>query len=257
MQLGNSSGISVISGTLSGIAQGSFVAYPVLTTATARAYTVRLPHPSDVTLPQGNGYGALTVSRKGAIRLVGKLGDGTAFTASSNLLANQSMPLYVPLYKNKGCIVGTLTFESTANGDLDGTVYWSKPLTTGLYTPAPFSTNVSLYGSLYVTPLRGHPVISSTSGNLILNAGNLTLPAPPDDISTVLTSANKFLFPVPTDHLTLKISTSTGIFSGAFRDPATNITRDFNGAVFQGALNFGTGVFKGSTEAGSVDLFTH
>jgi len=255
MQLGNAGGISVISGTMSGLSQSSFVAYPVLTAATATSYTIRLPHSSDLTLPQGDGYGTLTISNKGAVQLAGKLGDGTSFTAGATLLANHTIPLYILLYTSKGCLAGTLTLEPTVNGDLDGPVLWSKPATSGAYTPGAFTTTTELYGSLYTKPLSGHTVISVTAGNVVLNAGNLTLPVPPIAIPALLSTANKVTFPVPTDSLTIKISTSDGLFSGSFKDPATHAKRDFNGALFQGTLNFGVGVFKGSSEAGSIELF--
>jgi hypothetical protein len=254
LQLGDADGGNTVTGTVTGPVQLTFVAQALLKTTTAQAYTVRLPNPALAGVPEGNGYGVLTVGKNGAIHVAGKLGDGTSFSASGGLLANGTWALYAPLYSKQGCIAGTITFEATANGDLDGPVTWIKPETTGAYSPAAFTAQVNLYGSIYTKPVKGSPVITSTSGKVEFNAGDLA--APPLDISATLSSANKFVFPTPLpDGVKMTISTSNGLFSGSFKDPTTNATRKFNGAVFQGGLQFGTGEFKGTTEAGSVDFF--
>jgi hypothetical protein len=46
-------------------------------------YTLALPHPTG--LPQGDGYGTVTVSPTGAVRFAGVLGDGTTVSESASL----------------------------------------------------------------------------------------------------------------------------------------------------------------------------
>jgi hypothetical protein len=255
LQLGKLDGVNSVTGAVTGPATFDFAAAQSLVEkATPLKYTVRIPAPTDVNLglPAGNGYAAMTVSKTGAIHLAGELGDGTPFSASAGLLANGTWALYTPLYKKQGCVVGTITFETTPNGDFDGPVTWFKPATTGTYTPGAFTANVNLYGSLYTKPMSGTPVISSTTGDIDFEGASPILEI---QDPVVLTSANKFTFPqMPTDDLKLTVSTSTGLFGGSFKDPDGK-TRKFNGAVFQDSLNFGSGVFKGTTEAGSVELF--
>ena len=260
LQFGAANLANVINGNVTPpapLAPFRFVAREFNTKRMAPAeYTVRLTRPSDTTLPQGFGYGAMTVGRTGAIRVAGKLGDGTTFAASAGVLADNTWILYAPLYGKQGCVAGTMTFETTVNGDFDGSVTWIKPATTGPYTPESFTTQVFLYGSQYSRPAKGHAVISFTSGAIEFLGGGL--PANPAFASmATLNGANKFVYTTtpPPNGLTISISTANGLFSGSFKDPATEAKRRFYGAVFQDSLNFGLGVFQGTTEAGSVDFF--
>ena len=257
--LGGSNGNLAITGNLSGLFQVPLSAGKLFAgKMTPIAYTVRIPHPGDPTVPQGNGYGSLTVSKTGAIRLAGKLGDGTAFSASGGLLANNTFPFYSLLYSKKGSAVGTVQFETTVNGDLDAVVGWFKPATSGTYTPEAIERTVNMYGSVYVKPAKGVPVISTTVGNVVLAAGNL--PAQGLSFAGSLSTTNKFTVSIPpstSDSLKITVVPATGLFSGSFIDSSVTPakTRKFSGALIQGGFEFGTGVFGGTTEAGSVDIF--
>ena len=106
LQIGvTANGHNSISGTVLGI---NFIADELLVTKTMtpQAYTVRLPYLSlsgSGLLPQGNGYGTLSVGKTAAVHLTGKLGDGEPFTASGGLVANgtssQIFPLFAQVYK--------------------------------------------------------------------------------------------------------------------------------------------------------------
>ncbi|MGA3172012.1 MAG: fibronectin type III domain-containing protein [Chthoniobacteraceae bacterium] len=248
-----------ITGTLTGPVQFDFDANELVTSATATAYTLRLPPPASPDQPQGVGYGKMTISKSGAISATGKLGDGTTFTAGGGLASNGTWALYVPLYSKGGCIVGTITLENTVNGNLDGPVSWFKPTTKGNYDPDPFATEVNLYGSLYIKPAKNQMVITATNGviEFELNDGNLA--SAPINIEGFLGTNNKVTFlgsPAP-DNMTITITTANGLFSGTFKDPtpgAKNATRSFHGAVFQDGLNFGAGEFTGTSEAGSIQF---
>ena len=136
---------------------------------------------------------------------------------------------------------------------------WFKPVTTGAYTPEQIETSTALYGSIYIKPASG-PVMTTSSGSIVFSAGNLNVSG--TDTLTIpgamLTPANKIIMFAPTspDDFKITIKTSNGLFSGSFKDPTSKAIRKFDGAVFQTVYpNYGTGVFEGSTEAGSVDFF--
>ena len=252
LTLSGSNGIQTIIGSVGGtgfVAQALFAAQ-----MTPMAYTVELPPPANTSLPQGSGYGALTVSKRGEISLAGELGDGTPYSAKGGLTQAGTWPFYASLYGKQGYVVGTVTLSPT-NGTLGGAVEWLKPSTPETYTPGNFLTSVNLSGVEYVKQAKGMPAISSTNGVVDFEQGNLA--TSPLEIDATLDGQNKFAFPMPADDLKMKLSVSNGLFSGSFKDPATNATRKFHGAVlqFQGSPQLGVGVFKGSTEAGSVELF--
>jgi len=78
-------------------------------------------------LDPGIGFTGLTVdARSGAARLLGVLGDGTRFTGSSWVLGDSSIPLWFPLYMNKGMLVGQLEL-GPGGSDVSATLDWSKP----------------------------------------------------------------------------------------------------------------------------------
>jgi hypothetical protein len=76
------------------------------------------PNDNDPTHPQNDGTGTATVSSSGQVKFKGVLGDGTRVSQSTTLSANGSWPLYVPLYKQGGQIMGWLNFsDSTVGGE--------------------------------------------------------------------------------------------------------------------------------------------
>lgn len=252
MSLSSSNGINTILGQFNGESFAATESFAGATTPTA--YTMELPRPADTTLPQGNGYASLTISKTGAIRLAGLLGDGTPFTAQAALAQDNTAPVYASLYAKGGYIVGTVTL-TPANGTIAGALNWSKPQTKGTYTPGSFSTPLTLSGATYTKSAKGTPAITSTSGIIEFTAGNLA--TSPLNISATLSDANRITISPPTDGLKLTITASTGLFTGSFKDPSTHATRTFKGALLQYPTGpqFGAGVFKGPTQAGSIDLF--
>ena len=262
LEMSATTGAPQVTGSLDGVAQLSFTAEPLFTgTLPAAAYTAYMAPPADPTLPQGIGYGRLTASTAGSIYLVGQLGDNHAFAASGALLMDGTTGI---LYGTGGgtnstandatieTVMGNVLFTSSS-GAVNAALAWVKPQTTGTYTPEFIATTVNLVGSAYAAPASG-PMITSTTGNVEFANGNLA--TSPLDIPVTLSSANKIvLSSTASDGLTITITPSSGLFRGSFYDPATHALRSFQGALLQGNLEFGAGVFEGGTEAGSVTIF--
>jgi len=148
------------SGVLSGAINGeNFTAYhPAYvkgqTVMQAGKYTVSLQATTaGPSVPQGTGHGTMTVSATGAVRLAGKLADGTPFTVAEPLVVNgnsKSQLLFCDksLYSKKGSLSGSITFETLTNSACDGALQWIKPPgNTGPYQ-AGFATGVSALGAL-------------------------------------------------------------------------------------------------------------
>jgi hypothetical protein len=55
------------------------------------------------------------------------------------------------------------------------------------------------------------------------------------------------------NHLSLSISTGSGLFSGSPINPTTRRTESFKGAILQNQ-NFGAGFFPGTNQVGRVQL---
>jgi polygalacturonase/PKD repeat protein len=217
----------------------------------AGRYTVVLEPPlgNDPTIPQGFGYGTLTVAATGLGRLQGVLGDGTRIKTTVPLSERGTLPFYVPLYRNQGASVGWLTFAT--NGTIQATVDWFRPaIPTSTFYPNGFATNVTLSGEQFVPPADGGPdaagtqQVTLTGGNLV---GSLVETAVVNSAGGVSVSSPN------TVDLQMKLDPSTGRFSGTFTHPVLNKTVNFNGSSLQ-LDGSGGGLFLGSNETGSVIL---
>ena len=195
------------------------------------------------------GFGTMTVSPAGAIRLTGRLGDGTPFTAQSHLNADGiTWPLFVKLYPggHPGLIEGTMTFNQNSESDCAGTLYWTKPTqTSGKYYQAGFTTTTALEAARYVAP----PLASGT-GVITIGGGDLN----PSAVTDNLTIATDGKATPVNKEVTLSIDTGKGAFTGDFTDPDTNEKTPYWGVIYQKAPAEGFGLFLGTDQAGSVDI---
>jgi hypothetical protein len=75
----------------------------------------------------GLGFAGLTVdARTGAARVVGVLGDGTRITGASWVLGDGTIPLWFPLYNNRGMLIGDLDLGEVGNTFV-AELLWTKP----------------------------------------------------------------------------------------------------------------------------------
>jgi uncharacterized repeat protein (TIGR03803 family) len=202
---------------------------------------------SDTTVPQGYGYGTLTVTSVGSGSLKGVLGDGTKISGKFPVSGYGTWPLYDSLYKNNGACIGWVTFNQ--DNTLSGTVYWFKEsgVAGALYTNG-FSTALSLNGGIYVPPASGGPSVEAT-GQLTLGGGNLT--------SNIVISVSisptgtGTASPVDSNDLKLKVAPTTGALSGNFLDPTIGKAVKFEGLLLQ-SNGAASGYFLGTSESGFV-----
>jgi hypothetical protein len=215
----------------------------------AGSYTVVLvpPEGNDPDIPQGYGYGTLTVTTIGGGKLSGVLGDGTKISVTVPVSKYGTWPLYDALYKNQGSCIGWVTFAT--NSTLDATVDWFRPsmLVSNFY--------LSLLGSKYVVPAAGEPMLelTNTTGNALLTLGDGNLTGVLSNLVTVASNNTVTVLSGDVTNLTLKFTPKTGLFSGGFRHPATGKTTKFQAAVLQ-LQNFGAGYFLGTNESGYVTI---
>jgi hypothetical protein len=107
-------------------------------------YTVALPAYGALSLgeaeaaPEGSGYLTITVGNQGHVNIGGVLADGTKFSKASNLILfdgcgpEACVPLFVPLYSQKGWVSGLLWFDPVkrtivTDRDLSWFLRWEKP----------------------------------------------------------------------------------------------------------------------------------
>jgi uncharacterized repeat protein (TIGR03803 family) len=210
--------------------------------------------PTDPTLPQGYGYGTLTVSRTGKGSLRGVLGDGTKISGTAPVSLIGTWPFYDLLYSKKGFSLGRIAFTGT--NVIDAALDWQKPpVTSDRFYSGGFTTLVSLAGAAYLKPnsstnsaglsVAGTNVVTLGGGNLVSNL-----------VATVVVDAlGNVTVPTPgSDKLALFVTPQSGAFGGSFVDPALNKKPIFfNGQLVQ-TNHFGGGLFLGTNETGFVTI---
>ena len=204
-------------------------------------------------LPQGIGYASVLVDTGGHARASGKLGDNTPFSASGVLSDAGSWPFYAPLYHSGGYVRGTLTFETSGQMALDGTMQWFRPASTDKSSyGAGFAGDVSVAGYHYMPPTKGSAAIPLnnagqgviTFSGSVLSSGTLG--------GMVDLSADKALEAAGGGaSFTLKLSPATGVFTGKL--DAFNKKVPYAGVLLQ-PLDEGYGLFQSPTVTGEVQI---
>jgi hypothetical protein len=203
--------------------------------AVAGTYTVLLPAPSGTASPGGNGYGTLTLSKTGAVKFSGKLGDGLPVTLSGSLDGNGAWPFLFSrpagLKTGAELLLGSVSFPPAASGTA-GTLTWYRTANTkDLVYPTGFSTTIPFETGRYTAPATGYSSASVTFSGLDL--GNPVV----EPISIV----SGRIIPGGATPFTLKFTAGTGLFTGSF--PDHGVTRAFAGAVLQSGST-GMGLFQ-------------
>jgi len=196
--------------------------------------------------PGGDTFGTVLANRAGNLVAVTRLADTFTTTQVVPISKDGNWPMFSTLY-GKEIVIGWVHVDT----NLTGTVNWIKtPMTIGTYR-AGFSNTVSLTGSAWVAPkARGATGLNlSASPILTLTGGNLGAGIAP----TITFNPINLTFSSTSPSLTMKLTSSTGLFSGRFTDPATSRVRKFNGVMLQNQNN-ARGFFLGSDQSGAVRL---
>jgi hypothetical protein len=244
----------LLSGTLTNEGDGTQIALsaelpaPRADQAIAGAYTVALPAPTGSgTLPGGNGFGTVTVSKTGTVKFAGQLGDGVPLTLSSTLDSHGVWQfLFIrPAGKSAGreLVLGSIAFPA-ASGTA-GILDWYR--TANNADPAysgGFSTTVPFLTGAYAAPANDYH-----SASITFSGANLAT----QTVKTVAISHSGLVTYSGADPFTLKFAPKTGLFTGSFMD-TTDVRRVFSGAVLQSG-SCGMGLFQGASgQTGSVLL---
>lgn len=213
------------------------------------------PDASGPGLPEGIAYGTVTISKTGAVKLVGTLGDGAAFTTGTMLATNRSWVIFATPYKAGGVAAGEVALDGgPLIAPLSSVITWRKTADSkSKFFLSGFETTATLKGYRYVKPDKAKVVIAvgASSADLDATFGGSDI-TPPSDFGTGLDAANKFTGLPAGFKLTL--TTSTGIFLGSFPDAAGGKAHTIGGAFLQGTQERGAGLFRGTAETGSFEL---
>ncbi len=213
-------------------------------------YTLIIPGtPGADDVPEGDGYGVLTVNGNGLVVFAGTLADGTKAAQSVSISKSGQWPFYVSLYSGSGSILGWLQFANITNSDVSGQLNWIRPsIKTSKLYPAGFGMASAAVGSLYVAPVGpGTRVLGLTNGMDILSGGNLS----ENSTNAVTLGLSSKVVNAGSNKLTLTFALPSGLFTGTLVEAGTTRHISYSGVVLQKA-NYGSGYFLGTNQSGSV-----
>lgn len=231
----------------------------------AGTYNVIIPplagQPADY--PAGIGFGRVTVSPAGAVRIAGRTGTTPAFNASARLTGTGTWPFFGSLYGRRGSLSGIIAFDlANPAHDLTGTLNWFRPpgvVTIPVHSGG-FTGQSTLIGAKYTPPPLGQRVFleaSTGAGKFISSApADATLAALVATFDVALGTNNRFTVtpsasaPIGTPLITL--NPLTGQFFGSFTEGASTLR--YSGILAGQKLNRGAGFFRRGTVTGAVEI---
>lgn len=198
--------------------------------------------------PEGDGFGAVTVSTKGAVSLAGTLPDGTKATQKTSISKSGSWPLYLPLYKGRGALISWVNFTSNNDTDLNGLFNWFKQTQTAKLYPHGFTNESTLIGARFLAS-KTNNLLAASNALVSFVGGNLAS----DFTNSISIDAKNKVTNLDTNKLTLKFNMTQGTFSGSVTPPNGGKSLAFSGAVIQSQTN-GSGFLVGTNRSSRVSL---
>ncbi len=205
-----------------------------------------------VGVPQGYGYGTITVTTAGATTVAGHMADGSVITANTGSLGpNGEVVVYQMLYSNKGSVLGHVSIGTDSHHLITGSLDWYKSAVVVARDYGSFGPmTLEATGGLYVTsaPVIGLATTLTGVNNAQLVFAQGGLPgdsATNPNVQLRISSTNVATFPAiglsnpgKITALTLTTSTTGGTFSGKFTLTDGALSRIVS---FQGQLDSSQG----------------
>lgn len=210
----------------------------------AGKYTLVVAGGSGSGLPGGDGYGTVTVSTSGAIKMAGSLADGAKITPSAVATVGGEWPLYASPYGGQEQILGWVLFSNSPPWSLIGNVNWikSSSIKGVKINPIGFDFDTTVTGSIWNS--AASPLIGFTDGVVVLSGGNLV-----DNITNNVSVSGTRIMNESGSKLTMKLNPSSGVLSGSVANPLNGNSIPFNGVFLQNQ-NAGMGYFLGTNQSG-------
>ena len=213
----------------------------------AGRFTLVLPG-SEEGPPRGHGYGNMKIATDGRARVRGKLGDGTPWAAATWVRDDFSLPVYATLYEGAGAISGAINFPAAVGERGTGLLFWSKPAGSPPPYGDGFTAVVAAQASPYAPPSEGSPVLTLSSGRLLLHDGSADIRKTAELLPT-----HKFaVAPEAADQLKVRIDPGTGVITGSFVHPEFGL-RELHGIADQ-LDNVVLGHFVGDASSGALEI---
>jgi hypothetical protein len=143
-----------------------------------------------------------------------------------------------------------MTFANLASSDVSGDFVWIKqPGASANSYPAGFICQTKAVGSLYTPPPATGKALNLSSAVVSFSGGELAA----NFNNTISVNSGSQVVNLSPNGLSLKITTTSGAFSGQVKDPSDGSTHSYGGVVLQ-KQNAGYGMMAGASASSRVVL---
>ena len=192
---------------------------------------------NDLSIPQGNGYAQVSISKSGGATWTGKAADGSTLTFGTVLAEDDSIPLHVMLHGNTGSLQGVAKINFST-GDLtdhaEHVLDWCKipqPLVSKDRSyNAGFITTLEMKGSRY-TPNDLHGFLGLSGSSAAMRLTFVQSPTGTFEQPFTLMDPNGVIVPSNNKSLSLKMDPKTGIFTGSYKEGNPALTVNYAGIL--------------------------
>lgn len=173
----------------------------------------------------GNSYFSIVTADVGTTKIAGKLADGTTITGAGAIGAAGQVPVFISLYKNKGCFQ-TLQTINSADGTLTNTTAdWHRNDSWAFY-----ELNLSTGGASYSPPAKDTRILGLSTDNAearwIGDGANEVVN------QSILISTANVISPVNNPSFKGKIDVKNGLVQGSFKlDTTPASTASYSGII--------------------------
>ena len=230
----------------------------------AGSYTVSLP-PDDPAIPQGAGFVSGRVFKHGQVVFLGQIGDGQAFSFTTQLRHGGSAQFFVMAgAAPRDRLFGKLQFPGVRGSECTGELVWDKaPRTSGFYQ-AGFRTVVPVTGSrfeagpidetllVYTGALADLDIVFTDADNNDILGGILN--GTTEQSLSFAGGAGPRAASVVSKPVKITVSRTRGTFTGTMRiSSEPTKTHKFHGVLLQ-HQNMGAGLVNVDGRTGKVTL---
>lgn len=185
------------------------------------------------TSPSGCGYFSMVVADTGVVTIAGKTADGLLFTMTSALGAGGQVPVFIPLYDNKGSFSVQEVIDMTLGTIADATATWNRPLSfKDKQFPAGFSVTPMTHGERYVAPAANVRVLGLIAASPNASAEWIGDAVPVLQTQAVEVSKTNTVAAVGGNvAFKANITSGTGIIAGSFTLPGSKVATPWSALI--------------------------
>jgi hypothetical protein len=206
-------------------------------------------------VPWGDSPAAVSISRFGAVQMIGTVSDGASIRQGTAVSENGYWPLFVSLYGGQGCLIGWMNMDTNQPVSPLCWLAPSFPPDTSYYTNGFNQWRESLL-TRYVIPPPRQNAVNWTNAMVAIRCEDLPTP-----MTNQVVLENNVLRVVggPISNFKMNITLTNGLFNGSFVHPVTKLVTTFHGALEQNPSDIypldSGGWFLGSLGEGGIIRF--